>query len=452
MHPGPGQAGTRPVIGAIHEALAAVPQAADARLCVAFSGGLDSSVMLHALAGMVPGERLRAVHVHHGLHADASDWERHCAQLCATLGVPYACCHVQVAAAGEGLEAAAREARYAALFAGLAHDELLLTAHHRDDQAETLLLNLMRGSGPAGLAGIAAAGSGQHPRLLRPLLALPRGELLGYALAAGLEWIEDPANADPRFDRNFLRHQLLPLLASRWPASGGALARSAGLCAEAAALLDELADADARRVVRAGRVVLEPFTRLTEPRQRNLLRRLARLRTASAPPERRLRAGLAQLLEAGPDRQPLLAWEGGEIRRFRGHLYVQKPLSAPVAGAASLAVRAGASLDSEGPGGRISLYRSRSGGLDPGRLGAVLTLRYRQGGECLRPAGGSGHRALKKLLQEAGIVPWMRAHIPLLYAGERLVAVADLWIAHEAAAAPGAAGLRLRWDRHPPCR
>lgn len=452
MQAAAGEAGPGRVTEAIRKALASLPLAPDARLCVALSGGLDSTVLLHALAGMVPAPRLRAAHVHHGLHGEATRWERHCARLCAGLGVSYASHRVKVAAAGEGIEAAAREARYTALFGDLAQGEWLLTAHHRDDQAETLLLNLMRGSGPAGLGGIVVAGGGRHARLLRPLLGLPRRALRDYALAHELDWIEDPANEDPRFDRNFLRHQVLPLLAGRWPASSRALARTAGLCAEAAGLLDELADADARRVVRAGRIAIERFVRLGEPRQRNLLRRLARVLTASTPPERRLREGLAQLLAAGPDRQPLLAWEGGEIRRFRGHLYVQRPLSPPGPAGGRLAVRAGASLDSQGPGGRISLHRSRSGGLDPARLGPELRLRYRQGGERLRPAGSSGHRELKKLLQEAGIVPWMRAHVPLLYAGGQLVAVADLWVAHEAAAAPGVPALRLRWDRHPPSR
>ncbi|QOJ31321.1 MAG: tRNA lysidine(34) synthetase TilS [Gammaproteobacteria bacterium] len=433
------------VTDAIRAALAALPPGGG--LCVALSGGLDSSVLLHALAGLRPATGLRAVYVDHGLHADAGRWGERCAALCAALDVPFSRCAVKVVPGGEGIEAAAREARYRALLAGLHPGETLLTAHHLDDQAETLLLNLMRGSGPAGLAGITGAGWRGEARLLRPLLALPRAALRDYAHAAGLEWIEDPANTDARLDRNFLRMQVLPLLAGRWPAAASALGRSARLCAEAAQLLDELAAADARRVSRGGRVRIALLAQLTGPRQRNLLRHLCRRETGSTPPQRRLNAGLAQLLEAGSDRQPLLAWSGGELRRYRGSLYIQPPLPAAMP-AGELPVRAGASLDCGGAG-RISLVRARSGGLAARRLGTVLTVRQRRGGERLRPAGEGHRRELKKLLQERGVVPWMRDRIPLLYAGEELVAVAGLWIAHEFVAAAGERGLRVRWDRHP---
>ena len=448
MHAGAGHPGVDAVTDAIRAALAAAPQAAAGGICVGLSGGLDSSVLLHALAGMRPAGSLRAAYIDHGLHPDASAWGAHCAALCAALGVPYACHRVAVVPDGEGIEAAARRARYAALLGDLQPGETLVTAHHRDDQAETLLLNLLRGSGPAGLAGIA----GRHPeaRLLRPLLAVPRAAILGYARAAGLAWVEDPANRDPRFDRNFLRLQVLPLLASRWPASAGALARSAALCTEAAALLDDLAVADARRVTQRGRIVLDRLATLTEARQRNLLRHLCRIGTGTAPPGQRLRAGLGQLLQAGSDRQPLLAWPGGEIRRFRGHLHIQRPLGAPPVDCAQLPARAGASLELGAAAGRLSLRRARAGApaLRPSAGG--FTVRFRQGGERLRPVGSTRRRDLKKLLQERGVVPWMRGRIPLLFADGQLVAVADLWIAQESAAAGGEPGLRICWDRHPP--
>lgn len=437
------------VTDAIRSALAAFPQDGSAGLCVALSGGLDSSVLLHALARLRPVSGLRAVYIDHGLHADAARWGEHCAALCAGLGVAFSSCRVTVLPAGEGLEAAARQARYQALLAGLRPGEMLVTAHHRDDQVETLLLNLLRGSGPAGLGGIASDGWRGEVRLLRPLLALPRTALREYAHAAGIHWIEDPANSDPRLDRNFLRLQLLPLLGSRWPAAAGSMARSAQLCAEAAQLLEDLAAGDARRVSRRGRVQVALLAQLPEPHQRNLLRYLCRRETGSTPPQRRLRAGLAQLLQAGADRRPLLAWPGGELRRFRGSLYIQPPL-APVAPlAAELPVRAGAHLDCGGIG-RIGLARAGSGGLAPRRVGTLLTVRLRRGGERLRPAGEGHHRELKKLLQERGVVPWMRDRIPLLYADGELVAVAGLWIAHEFVAVAGEPGLRVRWDQHPP--
>lgn len=438
------------VTAAIGTALATALADPAATFCVALSGGLDSSVLLHAMVTLAPG-RLRAVYVDHGLHPDAPRWGGHCAALCAGLQVPFTACTVTVAAtAGEGPEAAARRARYAALAARLDPGEYLLTAHHRDDQAETVLLNLLRGAGPAGLAGIAtdtALGAG---RLCRPLLGLPRSELLAYARAVHLDWIEDPANTDTRFDRNFLRHDVLPLIAGRWPGATASLARSATFSSEAAALLEDLAAQDARRAVRRGRILVAALGALPEPRQRNLLRFLCRRELGTVPPEARLREALAQVHHAGSDRVPLVAWPGGELRRYRGVLYLQAPLPAgPGAGSTpELPTRAGAVLDL-GALGRLRLVRATGRGLALARLAPVLTVRWRTGGERLRPAGTAHTRELKKLLQERGVVPWMRTRLPLLYSAGELVAVAGLWVAAEAAASGDVPALRVSWDRHP---
>lgn len=441
-----------PAVAVIRRVLAEALKTRDVRLCVALSGGLDSSVLLHALAGMGLRGALRAVYINHGLQPRAEAWGEHCAALCANLGVPFSAQSVTVVVEGEGIEAAARRARYDALFAGLETDEALVTAHHLDDQAETILLNLMRGSGPAGLAGMAAVGQRGERFLLRPLLAVPQEKIRAYAVATRLSWIEDPSNEEFRFDRNFLRHQLLPLLAGRWPSAIAAMARSASLCAESAGLLEELARLDAASASIRGRVSVEHLARLGEGRQRNLLRHLARRETGTTPPWRCLREGLPQLLGAGIDRQPLVAWEGGEIRRFRGLLHVQKPIAEAVLIEDRLPARAGASLDCGGAAGRIRLEMDATGGLDPQKLGADLRLRFRAGGESLRPVGSASSRPLKKLFQEAGVLPWMRSHVPLLYAGERLVSVADLWLAAEAAAKEGQPGLRVYWEQHPPWR
>ncbi|MGB5260270.1 MAG: tRNA lysidine(34) synthetase TilS, partial [Gammaproteobacteria bacterium] len=218
---------------------------------VAFSGGLDSSVLLHAMATL--RERfaitLGAVHVHHGLQADADAWANHCRRVCAGYDIPLSVLHADARPVqGESPEAAARHARYTALADWLAPDHCLLTAQHQDDQAETLLLQLLRGAGVHGLASMpvcTAFGEGTH---FRPLLLLRRAALHDYALAAGLEWIEDPSNAETGIDRNFLRHAVMPLLQSRWPALSGNLSRSAAHAAEAAGLLDVLA-ADDRQAV-----------------------------------------------------------------------------------------------------------------------------------------------------------------------------------------------------------
>ncbi len=438
------------VTAALGAALGAALAEPGTTFCVALSGGLDSSVLLHALAGLAPG-RLCAVYVDHGLHPDAPRWGERCAALCAGLQVPFTACAVTVATtAGEGLEAAARRARYAALAARLAPGEYLLTAHHRDDQAETVLLNLLRGAGPAGLAGIAADAPFGAGRLCRPLLGLPRSDLLAYARAARLDWIEDPANVDAHFDRNFLRHSVLPLLAGRWPGAAASLARSATFSSEAAALLDDLAMQDARRAVRRGRILVAALGALPEPRQRNLLRFLCRRDLGTVPPEARLREALAQVHHAGADRVPLVAWPGGELRRYRGVLYLQAPMTAgPAAGSTlELPTRAGAVLDLDTLG-RLRLVRATGRGLALARLAPTLTVRWRNGGERLRPPGAAHTRELKKLLQERGVVPWMRTRVPLLYSAGELVAVAGLWVAAAAAASGDEPALRVSWDRHP---
>jgi tRNA(Ile)-lysidine synthase len=455
MSGGPGRAGsaTAPgrVIDAVRSALEALQSQFEGGLCVGLSGGLDSSVLLHALVSAGVGT-VRAVYVNHQLNPRAADWGRHCERLCATLGVPLLVRVVAVeAASGEGLEAAARRARYRALAGSLRPGELLLTAHHQGDQAETVLIHLLRGSGVAGLRGIPRVSVVEDCRVLRPLLGLSRAELLVYARAAGLEWIEDPANDDRRMDRNFLRHEILPLLAGRWPDAGATIARSARHCAEAAELTDALAVLDLGRVRRKGRLSVPGLKALGEARQRNAIRVLCRQATGSVPPEARLREGLAQLLNAASDRNPLLKWRGGELRRYRSALYLL-PSGADASAPSqplSLPVRPGATLDLSPGLGRLRLVRARGQGIAPARLGPALAVRFRAGGEQLRPDGSAHTRDLKKLLQERGVVPWMRERIPLLYADDTLVAVAGFWVAAGFAAAGTEAGLRVRWDGHP---
>ncbi|MDG4605564.1 MAG: tRNA lysidine(34) synthetase TilS, partial [Candidatus Contendobacter sp.] len=256
--------------------LAAHPQSH--RLIVGYSGGMDSHVLLHLLAmqrELWPERTLEAIYVDHGLHPASAVWGGHCARVCRELNVPFRTLRIDARPApGESPEAAARQARYAALAAALEPDAALLTAHHRDDQAETLLLQLLRGAGPHGLAAMPEAARLGQGRLLRPLLNVDRAALLAYAHTQQLQWIEDASNADTGFDRNYLRHRILPLLRERWPAANRVLARSARLCAETAGWLDAEADADLARVMtaRPDALSVPALRELSELRQRNLLR------------------------------------------------------------------------------------------------------------------------------------------------------------------------------------
>jgi tRNA(Ile)-lysidine synthase len=418
------------------------------RYVVALSGGLDSTVLLHALAVTRErhGRALLAVHVDHRLHPDSGSWSAYCRRLADGLGVDIVVDTVTVdAAANGGLEAAARKARYAALAKHLDDGDWLLSAHHRDDQAETLLLNLMRGSGPAGLAGIRLLTRCGPGWLLRPLVDVPRSALEAYAAAQDLRWLDDPSNEDLRFDRNYLRHAVLPVLEERWAGVSERLARSADLAAEAATLLEDLAAIDLQRTGnRATRIDVEGLLALPEARQRNLLRYAARRAGLPVPGAARLAAVLGDVLRARQDAQPVVAWQGAELRRYRGKLYLLPPLqeSAWQPGEPFCGPRFAL-----GPGmGSLRLVPGAERGLSEAAVERGLTVRRREGGEKFKPLGHIHTKKLKKLLQEQGVVPWLRERLPLVYAGERLVAVADLWIAAEAASEPGTA---VRWDDRP---
>ena len=427
-------------------------------LCVAFSGGRDSTVLLHALAGLRRDRdfEVRAVHVNHGLQSAAPEWEGHCAAVADRLGVPFSAHRVTVRGErGRGLEAAAREARYDALRTQLHPREWLLTAHHAGDQLETVVLHLLRGSGVSGLAGIPRDTAFGPGRLVRPLLDVPVEAVDAFASAAllpqGIHWLIDPMNADPAFDRSFLRGRVLPVLQQRFPAAARAAGRSATLAAEAAALLDELGREDGRAIVGVGRLSLPLIRMLSPARQCNLIRWLARQRGWASPPERRLRAGLAQLLEAAPGRQPVLAWAGHEIRRFRDQLHLLDRgvvgLDLPESGMDWSDLRP---IHLGGFRGELSVDPVSGVGLATRAVAAGLQVGFRSGGERVRAGTDRHHRTLKYLFQSHGILPWMRGHVPLVFAKTELVAVADLWIADWATAQPSEAGLRIVWSGHPP--
>lgn len=277
------------------------------------SGGCDSVVLLHVLARLELPGRLSAIHVHHGLSANADGWADFCADYCRRLGVPLTVRRVAVdAASGQGLEAAARAARYAA-FAECAQGSLLL-AHHRGDQAETVLFNLLRGSGVAGAAGMPAERRFGQLRLLRPLLDIPRSEIEAAAMAAGLSWIEDESNADTTLTRNYLRHEALVSLSQRFPGAEAALAQAAANFSEAAGLLDQLAELDWLGISQGETLLMSGVRELSPERLKNLLRyRLHRLGWRT-PVASRLDEFARQLLLAGPDRHPELVLPDGVMR------------------------------------------------------------------------------------------------------------------------------------------
>ncbi|WP_375055461.1 tRNA lysidine(34) synthetase TilS [Zobellella sp. DQSA1] len=415
------------------------------RLLVAFSGGLDSTVLLALCARLAAeqGRALTALHVHHGLQAVADDWPAHCAAVAGRLGVPCRTLYVQVTLGPRiSLEAAAREARYRALAAELQPGDALLTGHHRDDQAETLLLALKRGAGLAGLAAMPASrplGAGVQ---LRPLLDCARSQLEAYAHEAGLSWIEDPSNADNRFDRNFLRNEVLPRLQAQWPAFMDTLSRSAELCAEQLELASELAEQDLPGLLNAGGgLSVAGLARLGPARRSNALRHWLQGHGIHCS-RAQLTALWRELALARPDATPLLRLGQKEVRRYQGVLYLPErgPEPRPLP-----ALQAGTWQDCGV--GRIRLEWTETGaelaaGLDPARL----RLAFGVPGLRARPIGRSGSRPLKKLWQEYGVPPWRRECIPLLLDGDRLVAAVGLFVSQESAPPPDQPGWRLEWQ------
>ena len=423
--------------------------ASPARYVIAFSGGLDSAVLLHALADSQTTHQipLVAVHVDHGLHAESAVWADHCKEFADGLGIEFHGLKVDVdRQSGMGPEAAARKVRYAALGDTLEPNDWLLSAHHKDDQAETLLLNLMRGSGPAGLAGIGSIRPFACGWLARPLLDISRSELENYASEHGLVWVDDPSNADQKFDRNYLRHEILPRLETRWPDAAGRIRRSAALAREATSLLTELAATDREQVGdRPDRLRISELQALSSARQRNLLRHVVFSLGMPMPGAVHLQQIQSHLLEAREDAQPLVSWPGVRVRRYRGHLYLLPDVVEDSQWPETTAV-VGVHVDLPGRLGTLLLVQNAEKGLSDAVIGKGLEVRYRVGGEEFRPAGQSHTRKLKKLLQDEGVVPWMRERLPLLYSGGELVAVADLWIA---ASAMSEAGTAIEWRNRP---
>ena len=421
-----------------------------ARLLVAYSGGLDSTALLHLCAALPAevGATLEAVHVDHGLHPDAGAWAAHCRAACLRLGVPLTVLRVAaaLARAEKGVEAAAREARYAALVPLLRTGDRLLTAHHRDDQAETVLLQLLRGSGPAGLAAmppVAPLGAGLH---LRPLLGVARAELRRYAEARGLDWLDDPSNADPMLGRGWLRSELLPRLRARWPGADAALVRAARHCADAAAIVDERAaeDLDAVATASPWQLQADAVARLPLPRRRAALRHWCRRQGVPVPDTARLDELLAQLAAAAAGRAPQVEWPGGALRRHRDRLYLDPGL-APPPGDCVLALNGDAELAL--PSGLGTLALVPGGALHRRLRDATLELRFRAPGLRMAIAGRRGHHTLKKLFQEAGVPPWLRERVPILHADGEPAAIGDRWVGAPFAAPAGESGLALRWQR-----
>lgn len=388
-------------------------------LVVAFSGGPDSTALLHALATRMPRPALRALHVDHGLHADSATWAVHCRRLCESLAVPIEVVRVSVdLTRGEGIEAAARRARHDAFASALKPGEHMVLAHHRDDQMETVLLKLLRGAGPEGLAGMRSLRPLAAGMLWRPLLELPRAALLDHVAANGLSTLHDPSNDDPRIARGYLRATVIPALLDQWPQAAVSITHSARLCREAADGLRE-GWIDALERLRRDENTLDAhgWLELRPAWRAPLLDHWLHVARLSAPTTAQREALERQIREASAERLPLVGWQDTEVRVWKGRLWAMPRLQ-PFDETWSSPWR-GEPLALPG-GGVLTLAGSR--------LAEPLTARYRRGGDRLRTAGNHITKELRDLFQEGAVPPWRRPRMPLLCEGSALVAVGGRWL------------------------
>ncbi|MDP1872474.1 MAG: tRNA lysidine(34) synthetase TilS [Gallionella sp.] len=399
-------------------------------ILLGLSGGVDSVVLLHLLNGLAPRFcwKISALHVHHGISRNADSWSEFCKLLCERYRIPLCIERVDIAPLrSHGIEAAARRLRHAAFEAQRC--DFVALAHHADDQVETLFLQLLRGAGVKGASAMPVLSPPKISRhqLVRPLLQFTRDEILTYATEHRLEWVEDESNADERYPRNFLRHCLLPRLATQFPSYRETLTRSTRHFSEAANLLDDLARIDATGALNDSRLNVGVLQALNHPRAKNLLRYFFDQQGAPMPQAAKLDDMLQQLCSAREDAAVCIDFGGWQVRRHQGHVYVFRAFASFDVvqlwqGESILpwpALNASVAFQyTEGQG--ISLLKLQS---------AQVTLRQRQGGESLRTQSAGSTRTLKNLFQECGIPPWQRERLPLLYCGDHLVCVPGVAIA-----------------------
>lgn len=380
---------------------------------VALSGGLDSTALLHLMANYASKKTI-AVHVNHGLSPNADQWQHHCAAICEQLKIPFYSEKIDVSPSqGESIENVARELRYAALKKYIEKNRVLLTAHTKDDQAETFLLQALRGAGPKGLAAMSFLTSFGLGRHCRPLLSFSREELGEYVRDQKLTWIEDESNQNTRFDRNFLRRDVLPTIKERWPSAGDTITRAAMQCARTTQLLEEIAAEDLRLIQSKlpNRLSIEACKQLSFERQNNVLRFWFRQFNLLMPSEKQLQQIKQQFFESESDAQPLFTLQGYELRRYRDDLYLINTMSEHDE---KLSLKWNTKEALTLPNDLGVLQKEN---LSSTTIPETVCVRFRQGGEKL------GKHCLKKMFQEWGVPPWLRSRVPLIYDGDNLIEV-----------------------------
>ncbi|MDX7991907.1 tRNA lysidine(34) synthetase TilS [Xenorhabdus littoralis] len=424
------------------------------KILIGFSGGLDSTVLLHLLVRLrdqyqqVSRDQiaLRAIHIHHGLNSKADFWVEHCRQICADWQVDFLTEKVRLDTRQNGIEAAARDARYQSFQRELQQDEILITAQHLDDQAETFLLALKRGSGPAGLSSMPACMSFAGTILLRPLLGVSRAELEVYAQTQELLWIEDDSNQDDRYDRNFLRLHIMPLLNQRWLHFPQAVSRSASLCGEQEQLLDELLNESLNSLVTPeGAISISPLENCSEAKRNALLRRWLSQHGVKMPSREHIQRIWLEVALARKDAEPRFRLGQYDIRRYQQQLWLV-PQYQPLADiiiewnveqALTLPDGLGMLICSEENGTKVRKPDSNE----------QVTVRFGVHHGNISIVGRQHSRHSKKLWQELKVAPWLRERTPLLYYDEKLIAALGVFVTKEGQSLVDDRGFSVQWKK-----
>ena len=452
---------------------------------VAFSGGMDSSLLLELASRYLSEYRqanVVAIHVHHGLSDHADLWQSHCENVCHRLGVELVVRQVSLNAKKKGVEEAARAARYGVFEQVLPSESVLLQGHHLNDQAETVLLRLMRGAGVKGIAGIPKTRALHSAQIHRPFLEVPRSELLRASEALELEWVEDDSNASSDYDRNFIRHEVIPKLESRWQGAVSRLAVSADHCSESAELEASLANIDLEGITQdlyGSSISITGLIQLPLSRQRNAVRYWLKYQGLGFPGEKRFQRIWSELLVARDDASPLIEWSLGAVRRYRNAIFSLstsdintqsdfRPNDISICYDAQLADtddELGVLFQQQIMGRFYSLRIIESlihhVACDSIESAACLnkllirpptgdeqiTVKFRQGGEVFKPVGKAHHRPLKKWFHDSNVPPWLRDSVPLLYYNECLVAIGNLLVSDGFQGERGSANLEISWGQ-----
>ena len=418
------------------------------KFCIAFSGGMDSTVLLHVMKNIIDEKsQIRAIHINHNIVDNSKVWTRTCKSICKNFGIDIEIISLEVTHNGYGLEAAARDERYKKLKEILYENEYLLTAHHEEDQMETVFLRMARGTGLDGLQGINEKYSFGEGIIFRPMLEVSKTSVMDYAKEHQLKWVEDSSNQDTHFDRNFLRKKIIPQFRERWPSIASSVSRLSQLSAQNIKILNQIAEEDIGPIANMNELPLAKLLDKSFERANNMLRYIILANGMSIPSMKTLQDGLKEMLDPETDKS-VIAWKDYCIRKYKNHLYFlsnsdlePNKVDVRIPWEIGKTVNLGENI------GTIEATFIHGDGLSIEKCKNKLTISYRQGGELIKPIGHRINKSLKNLFQENQILPWMRDKIPLIYYQDELVSVADLWFNQNYVASQNEAGFVVNWHK-----